>query len=112
MKTKYKILVSAVVLISALPFLIIGWIAIGYAVYGHEARLQCADFEWWEDYANCAAEIALEKNDPRYCRISVVSEVSDVCMLIYAEQTFDGTTCRKIDNSEAKQNCQARFEAQ
>lgn len=89
---------------------LLGWIIFGYIKYGSVIEQACADKVWWEDKAQCAANVALAKNDPRYCRINHFGETGDLCALLYAEQTTDPTTCQNIDLIEAEQKCVKRFQ--
>lgn len=87
----------------------ITWIGLSYLRYSLVMQWVCQEYDWWEDEAECAAQFALHKNDPRYCRVGVFSELTDVCHSIYAEKTTDASTCKKIDSIRAKNRCQNRF---
>lgn len=103
------VILIAIVLV-VLPVVTVGWMAFDYLKYSTVTHQTCQGYDWWEDEAECAAEFALDKNDPRYCRIDLLGEVSDLCASIYAEQTIDITTCKQIDLLSAKDKCQQRFE--
>lgn len=110
MKLWIKIIIGLAIIPVLVYLGLLGWIVFDYLKYGSVTQQACGDNDWWEDVAECAAQLALEKNDPRYCRINWSGEIGDVCALIYAEKTTDSNTCKKIDLLTAQNKCQRRFE--
>ena len=96
-------------LIILIPLIVCGYFGYSYFKYSVMSQLTCRGFEWWEDKAECAADLALKENDPRYCRIDLLGEVGDLCATIYASQTTDPATCPAIDNIQAEEQCKERF---
>lgn len=103
------IVILIAILLLLLPIAGLGWIAFGYLKYGTATHQACQGYEWWEDEAECAAEFALSKNDPRYCRINLFGEIGDVCASIFADSTTDPATCKMIDHLPSRDQCEQRF---
>jgi len=109
-KRSSLVIIATVIVAGSLPFIILGMLGINYWRFGHVTKVACGQEMWWEDQAECAAQFALEKNDPRYCRIDLFGEIGDLCNLLYSQQTKDVATCSKIDLLEAKEKCRQRLQ--
>lgn len=106
-----RTIVFIVIAILAVPLIVCSYLGYSYFKYSAVTKLSCKNFDWWEDKAECAANLSLRENNPRYCRIDLFGEVGDLCATLYAKQTMDPTTCPAIDNILAEQQCKERFDS-
>ncbi|MBI4235124.1 hypothetical protein HY604_02390 [Candidatus Peregrinibacteria bacterium] len=106
MKKSSKIWTLAIVpLLLVLLWYVGEKIAIKIAVYN-----QCSQFIIGDDWVGCTIDLALEKNDARYCRSQwIFSPYPGLCMEKFAKRTKDEGSCGTMTKPRYKEECIVRF---
>lgn len=107
MKKNTKILISVIAPLFALfTWYVVEKITIKIAV--HE---RCSQFEIGDDWIGCVIDLALEKNDAKYCKMQgIFSPYPGLCMDLFSKRTQNMESCGTIAKPGYEKACLKRFD--
>jgi hypothetical protein len=75
-----------------------------------EVKANCGKLSNGDEWVGCVIEMALAKNDARYCKSeSVFSPYPGICMEAFSRKTEKLETCKTISKPRYKRACEERF---